>query len=134
MAISLLSIVSKSYEKVLNDQITKFAEKVLSHKLCGFRKGYSTQTAILNLLKNWENCLDNKGVVGTVLMDLSKAYDCLPHNLLLAKLKAYGFDKSSFDLIRSYLSNRHQRVKITDIYNTLDRKLTSITLLMLEAN
>ena len=119
--ISLLPIVSKIYEKVLNDQITKFAEKVLSHKLCGFRKGYSTQTAILNLLKNWENCLDNKGVVGTVLMDLSKAYDCLPHNLLLAKLKAYGFDKSSFDLIKSYLSNRHQRVKIRSSYSSFKK-------------
>ena len=90
--ISLLPTISKIFEKILNDQITMFAENVLSNKLCGFRKGYSTQIAILNLVKKWQECLDNKGIVGTVLMDLSKAYDCLPHNLLVEKLKAYGFD------------------------------------------
>ena len=57
-----------------------------------FRKGHSTQHALLNFLKNWRKCLDKSGIVGTVPMDLSKAYDCLPHDLLLAKLSAYNFD------------------------------------------
>ena len=90
----------------------------MSPKLCGFRKGHSTQHALLNLLKNWQKCLDKSGVVGTVLMDLRKAYDCLPHDLLLAKLSAYGFDSSAITLIANCLSNRYQRVKIGSTFSS----------------
>ena len=102
---SLLPPISKVFEKFLYQQIEDFSNKILSPKLCGFRKGHSTQHALLNLMKNWQKCLDKSGVVGTVLMDLSKAYDCLPHDLLLAKLSAYGFDESAITLIANYLSN-----------------------------
>ena len=86
--ISLLPIISKIFERVLFEQTEKFSEKILSPKLCGFRKGHSTKHALLNLPKNWQKTLDKSGVIGTVLMDLSKAYDCLPHDLLIAKLSA----------------------------------------------
>ena len=56
--------------------------------------------------------LDNSQYVGTVLMDLSKAYDLIPHDLLIAKLEAYGLGKTSLHLLRDYLSNRKQRTKI----------------------
>ena len=56
--------------------------------------------------------LDNSGYVGTVLMDLSKAYECIPHDLLIAKLEAYGRDKTCLPLLRDYLRNRKQRTKI----------------------
>ena len=52
------------------------------------------------------------------MMDLSKAFDCIPHNLLIAKLYAYGFDKNSLSLIHSYLKERHQRVKINADYSS----------------
>ena len=87
-------------------------------RLCGFRKGHSTQHALLNLLKNWQKTLGKSGVIGTVLMDLSKAYDCLPHNLLIAKLAAYGFEDSATFLISDYLSKRYQRVKIGSVYSS----------------
>ena len=58
--------------------------------------------------------LDNKKIVGTVLMDLSKAFDCIPHDLLIAKLCAYGFDKKALTLLYSYLKRRKQSVKIND--------------------
>ena len=61
--------------------------------LCGFRKSYSTQIALTKLIQNWQKSLDEKKIVGTVLIDLSKAYDCIQHDLLLAKLEAYGFSK-----------------------------------------
>ena len=51
-------------------------------------------------------------------MDLSKAYDCLPHDLLLAKLSAYGFDESAIRLIANYLSNRYQQVKIRSTFSS----------------
>ena len=64
--------------------------------------------------------------VGVLLTDLSKAFDCLPHELLIAKLDAYGFGKSSLKLIHSYLSNRKQRVKVNDIYSSRSEVLFEI--------
>ena len=115
--ISLLPIISKIFERVLFEQTEKFSEKI-SPKLCGFRKGHSAQHALLNLLKNWQKTLGNSGVKGTVLMDLSKAYDCLPHDLLIAKLAAYGFEDSATSLISDYLSKRYQRVKIGSVFSS----------------
>ena len=96
--------------------LSKSFPKKLTPKLCGFRKGHSTQHALSNLLKNWQKTLDKSVVIGTVLMDLSKAYDCLPHDLLIAKLSAYGFDDSATSLISDYLSKRYQRVKIGSVF------------------
>ena len=62
--------------------------------------------------KSWQHSLDKGNLVGTVLMDLSKAYDCLPRDLLIAKLPAYGVDMSSLNLIHDYLSNRFHCVRI----------------------
>ena len=64
-----------------------------------FRKDYSTQLALLHLLQNWQKCLDTPGVVGTILMDLSKAYDCLSRELIIAKLEAYGLSIKSLRLM-----------------------------------
>ena len=87
-------------------------ESKLSSNLCGFRKGYSTQHALLNMINNWQKTLHSKGKVGAILMDLSKAFDCLPHDLLIAKLEAYGFGNKSLKFIMSYLFNRKHRVRI----------------------
>ena len=54
-------------------------------------------------------------MVGAILMDLSKAFDCMPHDLLIAKLLAYGLNQNSASLLGDYLSNRKQRVKINQI-------------------
>ena len=84
----------------------------LSRLLCGFRAKYSTQHALFRMLQKWQASLDSSGKVGAILMDLSKAFDSLPHDLLIAKLHAYGFNKSSLKLIRSYLTDRQQRTKV----------------------
>ena len=86
-------------------------EEYLSPYLCGYRKGFSTQQALLSLLERWKNVLDKKGYDGAVLMDLSKAFDKLNHDLLMAKLHAYGFSEESLQLIKSYLTNRWQKNK-----------------------
>ena len=110
--ISVLPACSKIFERILKDQICPYINDKLSEILCGFREGFSTQHALIRLIEKWRKCLDESGLVGTILMDLSKAYDCLPHDLLIAKLEAYGFDFNSLCLMYSYLDCRHQRVKI----------------------
>ena len=110
--ISLLPSISKVFEKIIYNQLEKFMNKKLSKHLCGFRKGYNTQHSLLYLLHKWQKCLHNRGKIGAILMDLSKAFDCLPHDLLIAKLKAYGIGDKSLKLILSYLSNRKHRVRI----------------------
>ena len=66
-----------------------------------------------NLLRKWERCLDaSYGIVERLLMDLSKAYDCVNHDLIIAKLEAYRVGENSLRLIQNYLSQRQQRVKV----------------------
>jgi len=110
--ISILPTISKVFEKIIAQQLNPFLESCFSELLCGFRKGHSTQHALLRLLHLWQRALDDSNIVGTVLMDSSKAYDCLPPDLLIAKLAAYGVNHSSLLLINDYLINRHHRVKI----------------------
>ena len=109
--ISLLPAVSKVFERLIAKQITAFIDSRFSKLLCGFRKGYSTQHTLISMLRQWQNCLENSGKVGALLMDLSKAFDCLPHDLLLAKMEVYGFGIKSLRFLCSYLSNRSHRVR-----------------------
>jgi len=114
------------YEKLLQKQISTHMEKYLSPFLCGYRKENSTQQALLSMIENWKLSLDNKGYAGAVLMDLSKAFDTLDHELLLAKLQAYGFSKDALLLINNYLSNRWQRTKIDTNYSSLAKLLLGV--------
>ena len=86
---------------------------ILNPALSAYRKGYSCQHVILQLTEYWWEALDIKNYVGTMAMDLSKAFDSMPHGLLIAKLHAYGISKTACGMIVSYLSNRRQRVKIS---------------------
>ena len=69
------------------------------------------------MIEMWRKALDEKQVVGAVLTDLSKAFDCLPHDLLIAKLHAYGFERSALDFIHSYLTDRTQRTQVDGEYS-----------------
>ena len=100
--ISILPTVSKIFEKIMATQLNAFFETRFSPLLYGFRKSHSTQHALLRLLHRWQSSLDNSKIVGTVLMDLSKAYDCLTHDLLIAKLAAYGVEYHSLFFIHDY--------------------------------
>ena len=114
---SILLLLSKVYERVIYEQTSYYFEPFFNEILCGFRKTHSTQHALFKLLTSWKNSLDRGGFVGSILMDLSKAYDCLPHDLLSAKLQAYGFSKESIRLFLSYLTNRTQRIKIGSTFS-----------------
>lgn len=115
--ISILSALSKVFERLLCEQIQDFMSDKLSKYLCGFRKGFSCEDALLCLLEKWRHALDNGLIVGTVLCDLSKAFDTLPHDLLIAKLAAYGMSPEALTLIFSYLQHRMQRCKVGSSYS-----------------
>ena len=71
----------------------------------------------MSLIERSKKILDEKGFGGAVLMDSTKAFDTLNHELLIAKLSAYGFNNESLKLIRSYLTNRWQRTKINNSFS-----------------
>ena len=108
---TVLASVSKIYERVLESQIKYHALSFLAPLLCGFREGYGTQHALLRLMETCKKTLDKGGFAGALLTNLSKAFDCLNHKLLIAKLGVYGFSPSALRLIHSYLSERKQRVR-----------------------
>ena len=115
--VSILPLLSKTFERLICDQLKEYLGQYLNSLLCGFRKDHSTQHTLFRLLKKLQNELDTSGFVRTMLMDLSKAYDCLPHSLMIAKFQAYIIRKSRLNLLLSYLSNQKQRRKINFSYS-----------------
>ena len=113
-----VSIFSKIYEKCMSDQMYSYFNQILSKHQCGFLQGHSTQHSLLRMVEKLKKSLDNSGVGGMLLTDLSKAFDCLRHDLLIAKLAAYGFDQPSLCFIFSYLSGRTQRTKVNNAYSS----------------
>ena len=124
--ISILAALSKIYERNMGVQMNSHFNGILSPLLSGFRQGYSTQHALFRATETWKRCLDINGIAGTILIDLSKAYDCIPHDLLIAKLEAYGFGKNALKLVYSYLTNRKQRVKVGSAYSTFQNISTGV--------
>ena len=112
--LSLLSVFSKVYEKVLKESLVSGMNEYASNYISAYRANYSTQHVLIRLLEEWREHLDNDEKVGAVLMDLSKAFNCIPHNLLIAKLDAYGFGRDIVEYVYSYLENRKQCVKINN--------------------
>ena len=102
--VSVLPIVYKIYERAMQKQTLEYIDKHLSPHLCGYRKEYSTQTALISMLDKWILVIDNKGFAGGLL--------------LLAKLHAYGFSKQALAAICSYLSNRKQVTKINNFFSS----------------
>ena len=99
---TFFQIVERFIEIKTNEHI----ETVLSVFIAAYRKKYSTNHVLIRLIESWKLQLDNKKFVGAVLMDLSKAFDCVPHDLLIAKMHAYGFDRDTLILMFSYLKGR----------------------------
>ena len=117
---SVLKAFSKIYEKVIKNQLIPHLDKSLSMFIATYRERYSrysTQHVLIRLIEEWRLRLDNHYVVGAILMDLSKAFDCIPHELLIAKLAAYGLDENSLVYIYSYLKRREQCVRINNTYS-----------------
>ena len=101
----------------MHRQILEYFKIVLLKFQCGLRKGYSNHDCLLAMVENCKKTLDQGNEYGAFLTDLSKAFDCLPQDLIVAKLHAYGFLINSLKLINSYLTERKQRVKINDQFS-----------------
>ncbi len=111
--ISLLSVLSKIFEKVVYQQLYEyFNEHFLSKFQYGFRRQHETQHCILNFLNNIQKS-KYKYHVG-IFIDLRKAFDTVDHKILLDKLKYYGLDEQAIAWFRNYLSQRKQATQIGD--------------------
>ena len=116
-SVNLLPVLSKIFEKLLYNQMFEYMESRFHRYLSGFRKGHSCQDILVRMIEDWRRSLDQGSMVGVIAIDLSKAFDCMPHGLLLAKLSAYGFDINACELMKSYLMKRQQRVKIGETFS-----------------
>ena len=112
--VAILSPLSKVLEKVVYQQIySYFTRNGLFHpNLQGYRRNRSTQTALLQIYDRWIRAANSGKLSGVVMLDLSAAFDLVDPDLMLRKLKIYGFDKDSLSWINSYLHNRFQAVWI----------------------
>ena len=115
--ITVCSSFAKLLEKVVRDRLQNFLleNNILSKYQFGFRKKHSTTHATINLLEATLDGLDNKLKVGGVFLDVSKAFDCVDHDILLKKLEFYGIRDTALMWMESYLKNRKQYVEINGI-------------------
>ena len=113
--LSVLPSTSKIFEKVLCDQLLNFMSSYMSNDLSAYRKLYSCNNVLVKCIENWRKALDENCHVGCILIDLSKAFDSLPHGLLIAKLHAYGVSLEACSYIMNYLKNRRQAVKLGNV-------------------
>ena len=73
--VSILTAISKVFERVFGNQLSAFFDQIFSKFLSGFRQRYSCQTSLLRMIEDWKSELDNGNIIGTVVIDLSKAFD-----------------------------------------------------------
>ena len=104
--VSLIPIISKLFERDMYNQISMYINKYLSPYLFGYRIEHSTEQCLSVMLEEWKKALDDKFSASGILTDLSKAFDCLNHNLLIVKLEAYGFENNALSFVYNYLQER----------------------------
>ena len=117
---SILSIISKVFERVIYNQFDVYlTEKKLLYKFqSGFRRVFSTDTCLINLLDNIRFQMDKGNFVGMVLMDLQKAFDTADHDIFLMKLELLGLSSDAIRWFRSYVSGRQQLVDVSGTFSS----------------
>ena len=117
--ISILSNISKIYERLMHDNMSDYFNDVLSKFQCDFRRGFGAQNCLLYMIENIRKTRNNRGMFAAVMTDLSEAFDCISHELLIDKLNAYGSDETSLKVIISYLKNCMQTTKVGSSFSEL---------------
>ena len=85
----LWTVISQIYESVMFDQVSDYFSSIFEDSLCAFRKKYSCQSTLIKVIDDWIVSLDRIQMIGTMFMDLSKAFDCFSNGLIIAKLRLY---------------------------------------------
>ena len=98
----------------------------LSKYVTGFRKNHNTQHALLKTIETCRSKLNCGNKIGALIMDLSKAFDTINHNLFLSKLKAFDFSENSVSFIRSYLTNWYQRTEIGNTFSDRNKIIIGV--------
>ena len=124
LPISILLKLSKVYQRIMQNSIYPYLNKIFSKYQRGFPKGFNVQYCLIEMIEKWGNLSILVGRQLSVLTDLSKAFDCTDREFLIAKLNAYRFHNSSLAFIslpvlvlNSYLSGRKQRTKINSSFS-----------------
>lgn len=118
--VSLLCILSKILEKLVHEQVVEYINMIdaVPKLQSGFRKGHSTVTALLKVTNDIKKAMDDGKITILALLDLSKAFDCVHHQLLLTKLRCLGFSKAVVKWFQSYLTGRMLRVCLNEVFKS----------------
>ena len=123
MAVRVLPIVSKIFERLIQKQISEYIKQFLSPFVCGYTKGSSTQTVLVWFIEKWEHQLDKNNFAGTILMDLCKVFVTINFDVLIAKLTScIWFWETCFRFSLQLLEKQKITVKI----NTTFRAFTDL--------
>ena len=122
-SVSVLSHMLNVFERIMYTETESFVEDKLSKFLVGFRKNHSTHYCLINTLEKWGNTLDKGGFVCVMFIDLSKAFDTMNHDLLIAKLGAYGFQKDAFSF-HEKLFNEKTTICVNSKFNMWERTIS----------
>ena len=118
--------MSKIYERCIHNSLSSYVKTKLSNFLSAYKKSYSSNHVLLRRIENWSKFRNNKKFVGTVLLDLSKVFDSILHDLLAAKLHTYGLWEDAVTFMHSYLKRRKQGVKINGTESVFQTLLSGI--------
>ena len=121
-----IKLLFKIYENYIKSFIVNSMSKYISPYVSAYRKGHNSQHVLIRILEEWRQHLDNNKIVGGVFMDLSKAFDCVPHDLLIAKLTAYSVDENLLMYIYSYLPKRKQCVRINNVHSRFQNVISGV--------
>ena len=124
--LTILLSLSKIFEHILHQQLADHFENIFHKYMFGYRKYHGCPTALLSLTEQWKEDLDKHNIIGTIAIDLSKAFDRLSHDLILEKLKFYGLSDHALSLMHCYLSSLYQRVKLSDTFYTCKKCHTGL--------
>ena len=124
--VTILPIISKVYESAMHNQLPEFFDNVFHPYSAAFRKGFGCQSTLLRFLEDWRKALNNHQFAAAILMDLSKAFDCLLDDLLIEKLRTYGLASDAVSLLSSYLSDKVQQVRLGSHTSTWEKIIKGV--------